>query len=90
MVDCLARYDSAKRCYVLEIVGMRIDNLQHMGEEVPTIADADTCARSKREPSTQPTERFDPRSIAKRAEEQVKQLKRGKGRAEAPKRRKQV
>ncbi|KAL9186134.1 hypothetical protein ACHAXT_005372 [Thalassiosira profunda] len=90
MVDCLARYDSAKRCYVLEMVGMRIDNLQPMGEEAQTIAGTDTCARSKRESSTQSTERFDPRSIAKRAEEQVKQLKRGKGRAEAPKRRKQI
>lgn len=87
MVDCLARYDPAKRCYVLEMVGMRIDNLQPMGEQAQTIAGTDTQPRSKREPHITQS---DPRSIAKRAEEQVKQLKRGKGRAEAPKRRKQI
>lgn len=69
MVDCIARYDATKGCYVLEIVDLDVS--------------ASTAGKSKdddeRSPSMDPSTIADPRSRAKQAEKQVRNLKQGRG-----------
>lgn len=91
MVDCLARWDSRKGCYVLEMVDFVVKNLETLPPDAAhreqtackvdavdataTIA-AGPCAKKSLHRST---ELLDPRSIAKRAENQLQKLKRRKG-----------
>ena len=66
-VDCLARYDEEKGVYVLETVDWKLSNLKQK------------AGRKRTAPSSVPTNPqgiLDPRTRAKKAEENVKRLKR--------------
>lgn len=89
MVDCLARYDPQKGCYILEIVDLSVDNLEPMQQSEavvrrnanPIVAVATIGARSQQRNKSTKKDLFDPRSIAKRAEAQVRKLKQGRRRS---------
>jgi len=88
MVDCLARYDFEKGCYVLEIVDLLVNKLEPSSkaaqdEQIVHQGKAATIANATSNKC------FDPRSRAKRADDQIKKLKKGKGRAGPLKKRKQ-
>lgn len=70
MVDCLARYDATKGCYVLEIVELDVSASTFAGKRKD-----DERSPSMEHPSTI----ADPRSRAKQAEKQVRKLKQGRG-----------
>ncbi|KAL7482824.1 hypothetical protein ACHAW6_008490 [Cyclotella cf. meneghiniana] len=83
MIDCLARYDPVKKCYILELVDMTVSNLhlrsgddysEPNSNEGPAAMDTAGIASPKQpEPLI-----VDPRLRARRAEDQVRKLKRGK------------
>ena len=70
MVDCIARYDATKGCYVLEIVDLDVSASSITGKSKD-----DERSPSMEHPSTI----ADPRSRAKQAEKQVRKLKQGRG-----------
>ena len=99
MVDCIARYDYQKGCYVLDMVDLivQVDNeMEHMqergagaekdkgqqlAEKQATATNGDAIdSTASGLPKQSQSDVFDPRSIARRAEEQIRKLKRGKGR----------
>jgi len=99
MVDCLARYDSHKGCYVLEMVDLLVDKIEPMSSSGAISRDEQKMSRHGKATATTtlaitgtPTEKkyvnrssssemmSDPRLVARRAEDQLKKLKRGKGR----------
>jgi hypothetical protein len=73
-IDCLARYDNQKQCYILEIVDMTVSNLQPDSGSTPSDSAADVADTLSKHPEPL----VDPRLLAKRAEAQVKKLKREK------------
>ena len=74
IVDCLARYNLQKKCYILEVVEMTVSNLkQHLRLET-----AESVAKSSDTTKALKTQFVDPRLLAKRADAQVKKLKQGK------------
>jgi hypothetical protein len=83
IIDCLARYDPNKKCYILELVDMSVSNLHlHSGDDYPEpnsnegSAGMDTAGIA---PLKQPEPLIvDPRIRARWAEVQVRLLKRGK------------
>ena len=77
MVDCIARYDKDKGCYVLEAVDLLINNLQtSTAEAVPNEEEA-ACDKDKADTDVD-RQQFNPLTKAKRAEQQIKKLKKGK------------
>jgi len=77
MVDCLARYDKEKGCYVLEKVNLLVRNLQSSTAEA--VPNEEEAACDKEGASTEvDRQQFDPLTKAKRAEQQIKKLKKGK------------
>ncbi len=71
MVDCIARYDAKKGCYVLEIVDLDVSASTISGKS------KDESSSSMENPRS--TLFADPRSRAKQAEKQVRKLKQGRG-----------
>ena len=69
MVDCIARYDATKGCYVLEIVDLDVSASTFTGKSKD----------DERSPSEHTSAIADPRSRAKQAEKQVRKLKQGRG-----------
>ena len=78
LVDCLARYDPERGCYVLEMVDMLIETSESDAAECRPRMDGDSRNMMG---GKQSGALMDPRSVAKRAEDQVKKMKRGRGRA---------
>lgn len=80
MVDCVARYDQEKKCYILEMVGMSVSNLQPYSGEAEQKSDGSKSrANIDNAPLLQHDQKIaDPRLLAKRAEAQVKKLKQAK------------
>jgi len=77
MVDCLARYDKEKGCFVLEVVDLLVSNLQ--SSTAKAVQNEEEAACDKEGASTEvDRQQFDPLSKAKRAEKQIKKLKKGK------------
>jgi hypothetical protein len=70
VVDCVARYDPTKGCYVLEIVELDVSASAISGKS------KDDSSPSMEHPSSTIA---DPRSRAKQAEKQVRKLKQGRG-----------
>ena len=87
LVDCVAIYDKNQKCYILEMVDVTVANLQPCLENIAADQDAIktdvaytadiTNGFSFRE-QKRPEKIVDPRLLAKRAEVQVKKLRRGK------------
>eukprot|EP00804_Cyclotella_cryptica_P001731 CCRYP_009097-RA/>CCRYP_009097-RA protein AED:0.27 eAED:0.27 QI:110/1/1/1/0/0/3/896/407 len=75
MIDCLARYDPDKKCYILDLVEMTVSNLHsHSVDDGAGSNDG-----PPRVPFMQPEPLIvDPRIRAQKAEDQVRKLKRGK------------
>lgn len=94
MVDCLARYDPQRGCYVLEVVDLLVDNVRPFAEEAQNAEQMSKIASDARDSDdavqqpSNPAGLFDIRSIAKRADDQIKSLRR-KGRAASTKKRTQ-
>lgn len=76
MVDCLAIYDDKRKSYVLELVDMYIPNLQQSDQSTQDLEWNNN--QSAADVTTTDVSNKDPRLLAKRAEAQVKRLKRGK------------
>jgi hypothetical protein len=76
MVDCLAIYDDKRKCYVLELVDMFIPNLKQMDQSTQDLEWNNN--QSAVDVTTTDVSNNDPRLLARRAEAQVKKLKRGK------------
>lgn len=75
MVDCLAIYDDKRKCYILEMVDMSISNLHQTDQSKQDLErnNSQFALGTSTDVSNK-----DPRLLAKRAEAQVKKLKRGK------------
>ncbi|KAL7533261.1 hypothetical protein ACHAWF_004434 [Thalassiosira exigua] len=87
MIDCVAIYDHERGCYILEIVDLTVNNLKLFSETVNkeqmkdrTMAMAE--ASSGRNPPANAPPELGPRYVAKQAEDQLKRLKRGKGKVQ--------
>jgi len=72
-VDCVARWNSVKECYVLEMVDLVVKPLQDATHSAQIAYEADATATSATGTCAK-----DPRSSARRAENQLKKLKQGK------------
>ncbi|KAL7472375.1 hypothetical protein ACHAXS_012705 [Conticribra weissflogii] len=94
MVDCLAIYDSKRGCYILEIVDLTVSKLRVVSNKAAVANSKPSVESSNNDDAVvkettmnitipdaavpQPT-LIDPRSRAKRAEDQIRRLKRLKG-----------
>ena len=77
MVDCLARYNEEKGCFVLEVVDLLVSNLQ--SSTAKAVQNEEEAACDKEGASTEvDRQQFNPLTKAKRAEQQIKKLKKGK------------